>query len=70
MNADPRQFTGTSPHGSLDEALELAFQAALAELPTDFVRWRLLTVTGEYGGITEQRRLTATISATGPSGNP
>ena len=68
MSSTPKQFTGTSESGDFAEAIDLAVAAAKDGLSTDFIKWTLVSVTGEYGGFTLQRHLTVTISATGPSG--
>lgn len=54
-------FSGTSEKGDFSQALDQAIAAALAALPTDIVRWKLININGLYGGFVHQKQLTVTI---------
>ena len=63
----PKTFTGTSNKGSLQEAIELAIQAALKSAPAAVgnrqVRWALKETTGVFGtNRIVMNSLTATIA--------
>lgn len=61
------EVSATSKFGDLSEAINLAVAQAKEELTTDFIRWDMISLSGEYGGITTQRHLTIKISAKGPA---
>ena len=62
-NKKERRFTGSSSHGDLAEALRMAIGTAKETMETDFVSWRVESVTGEDGGFVLKTELTVTISA-------
>ena len=61
-----RTFQGTSARGDLQEAVANAVKAALSSLPgaDRLVRWELVKLAGQRGGIVGVDEITATISAT------
>ena len=61
------EISATSKNGDINEALLQAFEKAKDELKTDFVRWELQALTGEYGGFTIQHHVSVTIKASGPA---
>jgi hypothetical protein len=62
-------FEGSSEQGSPSEAILDAANAALEAHPT-FVRWELLSVSGERGGIIGAKKVTAVIRVVGPDASP
>jgi hypothetical protein len=59
-------YEGTSRDGDLRAALADAIAAAKNDLRTDWVRWKLVEVSGENGGFAVVNDLTVCIEAQGP----
>lgn len=55
------KFKGKSQLGSLDEALADAIRTAKETLQTDYVEWKLLSVSGADGGYVAVQDLVAEI---------
>jgi hypothetical protein len=60
-----RTFTGISRRGRLEEALADAITAAKAGIPSDYVEWKLLDVSGKDGGFTLVQEVEVTIEVQG-----
>jgi hypothetical protein len=56
-------FEGTASKNDFHAALQEAIAAAMSGLHTDLVHWRLLEVTGEYGGFAPVSNMTVKIEA-------
>ena len=60
------KFQGASDRGDFQEAVANAIAAAKNGLKTDFVRWKLVDVSGQNGGFVLVDEITVTIQAQGP----
>ncbi|MEK1889673.1 MAG: hypothetical protein AAAB35_19340 [Phyllobacterium sp.] len=58
------KFKGKSQLGSLDEALADAIRTAKETMQTDYVEWKLLSVSGADGGYVAVQDLVAEIEIT------
>lgn len=60
-----KKFKGTSNKGDFQEALTKAVTKALTSVPGAdiLVKWTMVSVNGEKGGITGKNSLTVTIDA-------
>jgi flavin-binding protein dodecin len=57
-------YKGTSRNGLLDEAIVEAIAAAKDAIPTDYIEWKLIEVSGVNGGFTQVNELSATLEIT------
>jgi hypothetical protein len=60
-----KTFTGISNAGQLREAISVAVLNAKSDLRSDYVEWKLVEVTGKYGGFAQVENLTVKIEVTG-----
>jgi hypothetical protein len=63
-------FTGTSQRGDLTEALQAAIQQAekSSGVVDGQVRWELVEISGEHGGIAGRNEISVIITASGNVG--
>jgi len=64
--ADPVEWVvceGVSENGDVTEAIEDAVAAAKSKLRSSLVTWRLVEMSGEYGGFVIARHLSVLINA-------
>lgn len=65
MNSSERySYVGTSDVGNIAEALDAAIAKAKETIPTDAVRWKLVSIDGVNGGFINKNEVSVTISAT------
>lgn len=65
------QFTGvangnvsSSPHELKNEALLVALDQARTSLQTDYLKYKIISTSGEYGGFVEVHNVSVTIEVT------
>jgi hypothetical protein len=56
-------FEGKSNKGNIQDALSAAIENAKETLHTDFVTWKLGSISGSDGGFTQTHDLTVSIEA-------
>lgn len=61
-----KSFTGTSRQGRFEDALTDAIETAKRSIPTDYIEWKLLEVSGKNGGFVLVQELTVTIEVISP----
>jgi hypothetical protein len=61
-----RTFSGTSKQADLKEALANAILAAKEGIPTDYVEWRLIELSGKDGGYVLLQDLSVLIEVSVP----
>ena len=57
-----KTFIGESTNGSIQEAIDDAIAKAKETIPTDFVDWKIESITGTDGGFVQVRNVQVTIS--------
>ena len=61
------EFSGKSPSGNIEEALQLAFQAAKEGLRSSMVKWKIADISGISGGFVEVNEVAVRILAEPPN---
>ncbi|MFM1814155.1 MAG: hypothetical protein RLZ98_850 [Pseudomonadota bacterium] len=61
--SDGTEFTGSSPTGDIQDALNQAIFKAMGTLESEAVEWTLLKVSGVTAGVGYRSRTVVTISA-------
>lgn len=61
-----QKFAGTSVRGDLSEAIAEAINTAKHSIPTDYVEWKLLDISGKDGGFALTQEISATIEVSVP----
>jgi hypothetical protein len=61
MKASKRTFSGTSRRSDLNEAIAEAIATAKRTIPTDYVEWKLLDISGKDGGFVLVHEIVVTI---------
>lgn len=64
---DKHLYVGSSSVGNIAEALDAAIALAKKSIPTDTVKWHLVSLDGLNGGFTEVNSISVTIRATPPT---
>lgn len=63
------KFIGSSSIGNIQDALLDAFEKAKQELETDLFTWKLLEISGKYGGFVIVNNVEVEILAEGAANN-
>jgi hypothetical protein len=66
IKAKKEKFVGTSRRGDLNEAIADAIATAKRTIPTDYVEWKLVDVSGKDGGFVLVQEIFVTIEASVP----